>query len=158
MGHGLFTDKWWEDVIEPTLAEAGAGPAFRRMGWLITAIDDDDPERARADARRMVGFYLTVRTYDPLIERHGWEAAVTDLRASFASGDMKSMTAAVSDDMLDAITLCGTTAEAAERLRSRRVVPTEALLSPPSFLVSGRRQDAYALAAARFAADHTSTV
>ncbi|MDV9171416.1 hypothetical protein R6V09_14955 [Streptomyces sp. W16] len=29
-------------------------------------MDNSAPERANADARRMIAFYLTVKTYDPL--------------------------------------------------------------------------------------------
>ena len=48
LGHGLFTDRWWDEVVDPELAR-GAESAGRdadslhRWGWLITAIDDADP-------------------------------------------------------------------------------------------------------------------
>ena len=39
---------------------------LRRWGWVITAVDDDDPARAERDARLMIAFYVTVKTYDSL--------------------------------------------------------------------------------------------
>ncbi len=56
LGHGLFTDRWWAEVVDPELTRGAQSPAgdpsaLRRWGWLITAIDDADPERA-AFARR----------------------------------------------------------------------------------------------------------
>lgn len=146
IGHGLFTARWWEEVVRPATAEASAG--FLEHGWLITAIDDEDPARAVLEARRMVGFYLTVKTYDPFIERHGWGDQVAAVRASFARGDLDAMAAAVTDEMLEAITVCGSTAEARERFRARRDEGSLArdltYLAPPSFLTSPRRRATYA--------------
>lgn len=61
LGHGLFTDRWWTEMVEPELAR-GAESTGRdaadllRWGWLITAIDDDDPPRAVRDARMQIAF------------------------------------------------------------------------------------------------------
>src|SRR3546814_8624483 len=85
IGHGLFTARWWDEVVRPAVergqAQSERDAAALEHGWLITAIDDDDPERAVKDARRMVGFYLTVKTYDTFAEHHGWTAQVEELRA-----------------------------------------------------------------------------
>lgn len=152
IGHGLFTAKWWDDVVRPAVqlgaAEAEHDRTHLEHGWLITAIDDDDPERARKDARRMVGFYLTVKTYDPFVAHHGWEAEVDAVRTAFKAGDMTGLADAVSDEMLSAITVCGTTEDARAALQVRRAEGSLAsdvtYLSPPSFLVSDRRRAAYA--------------
>lgn len=60
------------------------------MGWVITAIDDADPQRAIEDARRQIAFYLTVKTYDSLVTLHGWQDEVAAIRREFASGDPAS--------------------------------------------------------------------
>ncbi|MCW2866686.1 MAG: fgd4 [Marmoricola sp.] len=151
IGHGLFTARWWDEVVRPSTATALAGSgkdAALEHGWLITAVDDDDPERAIRDARRMVAFYLTVKTYDPYVELHGWTDAVDELRAAFTRGDMETFADAVTDDMLDAITVCGTTADALATLGRRRSEGSLAhdltYLAAPSFLTSGRRRATYA--------------
>lgn len=152
IGHGLFTQRWWHEVIRPAL-ERGSARAEREErpvehGWLITAIDDEDPERAVADARRMIGFYLTVKTYDPLVELHGWTSEVEAIREAFHSGDMAAMARSVSDDMVAEIAVCGSTADARAAFDRRRdaVARDIVYLSPPSFLVSPRRKQAYARA------------
>lgn len=153
IGHGLFTTRWWTEVVRPSLA-AGAAKAGRSVdelqehGWLITAIDDSAPERAVLDARRMVAFYLTVRTYDPMVELHGWQDEVARIRAAFAAGDTDAMAAAVSDDMLGQIVLCGTTKDAREALARRGdgVPRGTAFFAPPSFLVGRKRTAAYSRA------------
>jgi 5,10-methylenetetrahydromethanopterin reductase len=143
IGHGLFTRSWWRDVVRPAV---GTRPA--EHGWVITAVDDTAPERAIADARRMIAFYLTVKTYDPFVAHHGWEGPVARLRAAFRTGDTDGMAAAVTDDMLTEIAICGTTADAKDRLADRAgSLPRDVgYFAPPSFLVSGRRRAAYARA------------
>ena len=149
IGHGLFTDVWWNDVVRPSVERgtAGSGRAGRPLehGWIITAVDDGAPERAAADARRMIAFYLTVKTYDPFVAHHGWEGPVARLRAAFRAGDTDAMAAAVTDEMLTRIAVCGTTADAREMLARRAgSLPRDVgYFAPPSFLVGRRRRAAY---------------
>jgi alkanesulfonate monooxygenase SsuD/methylene tetrahydromethanopterin reductase-like flavin-dependent oxidoreductase (luciferase family) len=152
IGHGLFTGAWWEEVVRPAMAR-GAAQAGREAvplehGLVITAVDDDDPERAVTDARRMIAFYLTVKTYDPYIEHHGWSAQAAAIRQAFAERDIDAMGRAVTDDMLAAVAVCGTTADARDALARRGdSLPRDiAYLAPPSFMVSERRGRRYALA------------
>jgi 5,10-methylenetetrahydromethanopterin reductase len=153
IGHGLFTRLWWDEVIRPNLEKGGqegerATPPLE-YGWVITAVDDDDPDRAVLDARRMVGFYLTVRTYDPMVEMHGWQQPVERLRAAFKRGDNDAMAAAVTDEMLDAIAVCGTTeqAHAALAAKGSGLARDVVFLAAPSYLVGFRRRERYARSA-----------
>ncbi|MGI5460185.1 LLM class flavin-dependent oxidoreductase [Streptomyces sp. CA-249302] len=151
IGHGLFTASWWNEVVRPGV-ERGASerdPAEARSlehGWIITAVDDSAPERAVADARRMIAFYLTVKTYDPFVAHHGWEEPVERLRAAFKVGDTDAMARAVTDEMLTEIAVCGTTADAKDALARRAdSLPRDVgYFAPPSFMVSRRRRAAYA--------------
>ena len=149
IGHGLFTDRWWDEVVDPKLAEGaeatGRDPAdLQRWGWVITSVNDDDPERAERDARLMVGFYVTVKTYDSLTSLHGWDDGVAAIRSAFRAQDMDAMAAAVPEEMLESIAVFGTTAEAGDRLAARRRLPELRFHSTPSFMVSPRRNRAYA--------------
>lgn len=153
IGHGLFTASWWNDVVRPAV-ERGTAPAGRgarplEHGWIITAVDDSAPERAVADARRMIAFYLTVKTYDPFVAHHRWEGPVAQLRKAFRAGDTDAMAAAVTDDMLTGIAVCGTTADAKDMLARRAgSLPRDVgYFAPPSFLVGRNRRAAYARAA-----------
>ncbi len=158
IGHGLFTDRWWDETIEPNLAigaeRAGRDPAtLRRWGWVITSVDDADPARAERDARLMIAFYVTVKTYDTLTGLHGWDDAVGRIRAAFRSNDIDGMAEAVPQEMLDAIAVYGTTAEARDRVAARRRLPQLRFHSPPSFMVSGRRREAYSASIIRLLED-----
>jgi 5,10-methylenetetrahydromethanopterin reductase len=166
LGHGLFTDQWWDEVVRPSVAEgakqAGRDPGeILEHGWVITAINDDDPERAITDARRMIGFYLTVRTYDPMVEMLGWKAPVETLRDAFKRGDIPAMTAAVTDEMVEKIAVCGTTSDARSAFAARATaggLPKDvAFLAPPSFLVGDKRRQAYARASLALITESTSS-
>jgi hypothetical protein len=96
----------------------------------------------------MIAFYLTVKTYDPYVEHHGWTAQTAAIREAFAARDTGAMSRAVTDDMLEAIAVCGSTADARAALARRGdSLPRDvAYLAPPSFMVSERRGQRYALA------------
>lgn len=148
IGHGLFTHAWWNDVVRPSVERGGeTGARSLEHGWIITAVDDDSPERAVADARRMIAFYLTVKTYDPYVAHHGWEEPVARLREAFRAGDTDGMAKAVTDEMVTETAVCGTTADAKDALARRAgSLPRDVgYFAPPSFMVSRRRRAAYAL-------------
>ena len=152
LGHGLFTDRWWAESVDPALARgaqsSGRDPAdLRRWGWLITAIDDEDPPRAVREAKLQIAFYLTVRTYDSLVDLHGWQDEVAAIRAAFRSERPDSIADHVSDDMLWSIAICGDSEQAREMLSARKRLPNLAFTSPPSFLVGRRRRARYDAAA-----------
>ncbi|OBH43433.1 LLM class flavin-dependent oxidoreductase [Mycobacterium mantenii] len=148
LGHPLFTDRWWTEMIEPQLAVGAADRGrdvtdLHRWGWITTAIDDDDPERAIADAKRQIAFELTARTYDSLVALHGWDDEVAAIRTEFAGGGLRQLGKHVSDDMLWSIAVCGDTAQATEMLAARERLPDIGFLSSPGFLVSPRRRRQY---------------
>ena len=151
LGHGLFTDRWWGEVVEPEIARGAAqvhrdSARLHRWGWVITAVDDDDPERAIADAKLQIAFYLTVKTYDSLVELHGWQDQVAAIRGTFRTSNPKAMADHVTDEMLSAIAICGDSAQAASMLAARKCLPHTAFLAAPGFLVGSRRRARYTAA------------
>jgi 5,10-methylenetetrahydromethanopterin reductase len=158
LGHGLFTDRWWNERVDPELARGAESSgrdasALRRWGWLITAIDDADPQRAIREARLQIAFYLTVRTYDSLVELHGWQDQVAAIRTAFRSAHPETIADHVTDEMLWAVAVCGDAAQAAAMLKNRDRLPQTAFISPPSFLIGRRRRAEYDAAAIRFASE-----
>jgi alkanesulfonate monooxygenase SsuD/methylene tetrahydromethanopterin reductase-like flavin-dependent oxidoreductase (luciferase family) len=151
IGHGLFTRRWWGEVVRPAVNAGRAentSPGHAEHGWVIAAIDDHAPEQAIADTRRMIAFYLTVKTYDPYVRFHGWESPVAAVHEAFAAGETDAMAKAVTDEMLAEIAVCGTTSDALATIaRRRESLPRDVTyLAPPSFLVGHRRRQAYARA------------
>lgn len=68
------------------------------------------------------------------------------VRNAFRNNDMAGMAAAVPQDMLDAIAVYGTAAEARDRIAARTRLPDLRFHSPPSFMVSPRRLEDYSRA------------
>lgn len=143
VGHPLFTDKYVSDIVRPAL-QVGADIAGRTeqvpiAGFVICAISDDGVS-AREEARRQIAFYSVVRSYEPIMKMHGFEEAAAAARAAWARQDIEAMTAAVPDEMLDAIAIAGTADEVRDQLRQRignRYEQT--LLYSPSFGLSAER-------------------
>jgi 5,10-methylenetetrahydromethanopterin reductase len=159
LGHGLFTDRWWAELVEPALTRGAESSGrdvadLRRWGWLITAIDDEDPALAVREAKLQIAFYLTVRTYDSLVELHGWQDEVAAIRTAFRSSRPDSIADHVTDDMLWSIAICGDSAQAREMLSARKRLPDLAFSSPPSFLVGRRRRARYDAAAIELMSQH----
>lgn len=156
LGHGLFTDRWWHEVVNPELARgalaANRDPAtLHRWGWLITAINDENPDRAIRDAKLQIAFYLTVRTYDSLVALHGWQDQVNAIRLAFRSDRPESIADHVSDEMLRAIAVCGDRDQATEMIKARAGLPDTVFISPPTFLIGWRRKAEYEASAIGFA-------
>lgn len=156
IGHNLFTSHWWNEVVRPAVV-AGRQRSGRdgdpvEHGLLLAAIDDDDPQQARLDAKRMIAFYLTVRPYDTLVQLHGWQDPAERSRSAFARGDFDEAARAVTDEMLDAIAFAGTADHAAQVLEARGDgLPRDiGFLAPPSFQVGRTRRAAYASANLEF--------
>lgn len=148
LGHGLFTDRWWAEIVDPALRSGAEAKGrelaeLRRWGWLITAIDDEDPDRAIRDAKLQIAFYFTVRTYDGLAELHGWEDEVAAIRAAFRSDRPDRIADHVTDQMLWSIAACGNSKQAHDMLTTRKRLPDLAFAAPPSFLVGHRRRRRY---------------
>src|SRR6201991_4613251 len=143
----------WAPELRVGANQAARDPGeLRRWGWLITAIDNDDPARAIRDAPLQVAFYFTVKTYDSLFELHGWTEEVAQIRSAFRSGQPETIADHVTDDMLWSIAICGNDKQAHEMIASRKRLPDMAFASPPSFLVGRRRRAGYDAAATRILA------
>ena len=85
--------------------------------WVITQIDDD-PERARGRARRALAFFFSTPGYETAAAGEPWADAPERIRRRFAEtrGDWDAVSAEVPDEMVDAMTLCGTPDEVRGRL------------------------------------------
>jgi 5,10-methylenetetrahydromethanopterin reductase len=161
IGHSLFTDRWWTEVVAPELdrgaQQTGRDPgSLHRWGWLTVAIDDEDPARAIVDAKRQIAFYCSVKTYDALFDLHGWADDVRKIRTAFYQNDPRIDTY-VTDDMLWSLTVCGDSTQARQMLDERKQLPDLGFLAPPGFLVSSRRRDRYAAATMDFCSTYFET-
>jgi probable F420-dependent oxidoreductase len=134
LDHPVTTADWLEEVLRPPLregAERAGRPAPPVAGALIVAVDDEDPEGARRAAALTVGFYATVRTYEPLFAGAGFGARLGGIRRAFLTGDGERLADAVGADMVETFAAAGTSAEVLERARAHAGAVDRLWLTPP---------------------------
>lgn len=118
--HVLHSRKMIEDQIRPNL-EAGAKKAGRSLDTfqtgigLFTAIDGDH-DVAVNRARRQVLWAMTVPYNPPLLELAGFPGVAEEVLGAIGRGDRKAALAALSDELVQDLTLCGTPAEVRQQL------------------------------------------
>ncbi len=124
--HPLHTAAFLEQDLLPA-AERGLARSGRRRDdfafscQTITMIGGNDAEieRARQKARGQVSFYGSTPAYKGVLDREGWGELQPTWNRMSKEGRWAEMMALVSDDMLDAIGVSGTPAEAGRALRRR---------------------------------------
>jgi probable F420-dependent oxidoreductase len=136
--HPISTPEYIDEVGRPALA-AGAEDSGRApgdvavAGYVICAVHDDETV-ARDEARAQIAFYSVVRTYAPILELHGFQKHVPNIRAAWEQRDRAAMIAAVPDEMVDAMACAGTPDQARQQFAARFAgVYDSTLLYSPSF-------------------------
>ena len=137
VGHPLFTPEYTRDVVRPALARgaerAGRDEPVPIAGYLTCSVGPDGTA-ARDDARAIVAFNSTVKTYRTVLAHHGFEDEADRVRAAWERGDFAGMAGAVSDEMLASIAIAGTPEEVRAQYEERRAGLFErTLLWPPAF-------------------------
>lgn len=142
VGHPMFSPEYVRDVIRPALAEGSAGREVGDMpiaGYVLCSVAET-AEEARAAAATQIAFYAVVKTFDAILEHHGFGEEAATIREAWKRRDMKAATAAVSERMLNAFAVHGTAEEARQRYRDRfQGIYEEPLLFPPSVAYAGPR-------------------
>ncbi len=135
VAHPMATVRYIQDVMRPAIA-AGAARARRSPAdvavadWVLLAISGDR-DQARADAKRQIAFHATVRTYDRILDLHGFTDVAARIRDLWKSFDLAAMTALVTDEMLDEMAVAGTPDECRAALETRARSADRLLLGAP---------------------------
>jgi probable F420-dependent oxidoreductase len=144
VGHPIFTRRYVEEVVRPSLA-AGIARSGRQerdvalAGYVICSIHDD-PGVARAEAKAQIAFYAVVRTYAGVFALHGYEQDVDNIRAAWQRRDRAAMIEAVPDGLVDIMAVTGAPEEARQRFSEDfQDLYEHALLYSPSFGLSNQR-------------------
>ena len=143
LGHTLFSPRYIEEVVRPALARgaehAGRDVADVQVATYTLAACAEDEEQARREAAAMIAFYGSVKSYGGIFERGGFGAEAERIREGFAARDLDAMVGAVTDAMVDELSVAGTPAQVAEKLRRFDGVVDEVVLTVPSFQISPER-------------------
>lgn len=141
--HPTITDRYLEEVAKPAIAK-GADKMGRSVndvllkGIVICAIDDDS-DKARREAAAQIAFYVAPRTYGPVMERSGFGRETAVIQDAFRERNYDSMIDAVSDDMIDQMSVAGTAAEVRAALPALEKRYDHAALYSPSFTLTPER-------------------
>jgi probable F420-dependent oxidoreductase len=141
--HPTVTDRYLEDVIRPAV-NAGTEKTGRVpedvaiMGVIICAISDDTAS-ARREAAAQIAFYVAPKAYGPVMEVSGFGAEAAAIQRAFRQGDHEAMIAAVSDDMIDQMSVAGTADQVRDALPAIERRYDHAALYSPSFTLSAER-------------------
>ena len=135
VSHPMATVRYIDEVMRPAIAqgaeaEGRSGSDVAIADWLLVAASDDE-QQAREDAKRQIAFHATVRTYDRILDLHGFTDTAAQIRELWRSFDLAGMTALVTDEMLREMAVAGTPAECRERVAERTASVDRLLLGAP---------------------------
>jgi probable F420-dependent oxidoreductase len=124
--HGFNTPKYLHEVILPNI-EKGAKKAGRDLkeieicglGFIITGKTEEEVEKAKAPVRQQIAFYGSTRTYQPVLDVHGWGDLCPELYGLSIEGKWQEMATKITDDMLEEFAVTGTYDEIVPKIKER---------------------------------------
>jgi len=136
VGHPIATRSWHRDVTLPGVREAerAAGRpdgACRLAPYVLTSIQPTR-ELAVRDAKNQIGFYFTTELYHSILEHHGLREVGARCREALRSFDVRAMSEAIPDSLVDEIAIACTPDEARDRLSQWKDLTEEPLLYAPT--------------------------
>ena len=119
-------DEVYLPYLEEGFAKAGGGKSLDDFAVIsgVTVIVSDEPEAARMAAKGGLALYIggmgarKKNFYNDLAKRLGYEEAAKKIQDLFLDGKKAEATAAVPDDLLDAVHLIGPRGRVRERLQA----------------------------------------
>ena len=87
--------------------------------FVATGANRHEVLTAMAGVRKQIGFYASTKTYKSVLDTHGWGEACFRLNEKAARGEWETMSAEITDEMLDEIAVTGTYDEIGEKLVDR---------------------------------------
>ena len=143
VGHPIATRRWHHEVTLPGLraaeAEAGRPAGACSLAPYVMCAIADTREQALREAKGQIGFYYTTELYHSILDLHGLRHVGQACRAAFRSFDMKALTAAVPDALVDEIAIACTPDEARDRLAQWQGLTVDPRFYPPSVGVRPER-------------------
>jgi len=143
VGHPIATRRWHREVTLPGLRqaeeEAGRdGGACALAPYVMTSIQSDRDAAVR-DAKSQIGFYFTTALYHSILELHGLSEVGAACRAALRKFDIRAMSEAVPDALVEEIAIACTPDEARDRLAQWKDLTDQPILYAPTVGVPPER-------------------
>jgi len=124
--HPFHSTKYLSETLMPNLAE-GARKAGRNLedlticssAFCVIGDTREEIETTRESVRQQLSFYASTKAYRVVLEAHGWEKVGDRLRKMAAKQQWQSMPALITDEMIDAFAITGSTSEIATLLKEK---------------------------------------
>lgn len=124
--HPFHSPKYLREAVIPHLKE-GARKAGRSRNDVVIAssafaiMGDNKKEidEARERARTQIAFYASTRTYQPVLDAHGWGDVCLRLHEKTVRGDWAGMSKEITDEMMNEYTVTGSPEEMPALLKAR---------------------------------------
>ena len=101
LGHPIASPRYLQEVVAPAIEEGASKAGRNRSEVNLTASPmcsiSDDVDLARREVKLQIAFYATTRTYKRVLELHGKESVMGELRRAFAERDKDRMVEAIDD-------------------------------------------------------------
>ncbi len=127
MMHPFSTAAYMREVTLPAIERGLAAAGRRREDFVLdyapmvaTGADEEAALRAREAVRERIAFYARTVAYRPVLDLHGWGWLQDELIARRERGERQpTLTAAVPDEVVDAIAVAGEPDSVVAGLRKR---------------------------------------
>ena len=143
LGHPLASARYLEEVIRPAIAEGAERAGRKPEECNLTASPlisiSDDVDLARREVKLQIAFYATTRTYTPILELHGRESLVPELRDAFGAKDKERMISLIDDELCDDIAVAGPASEVKEKVARWNGVADRLMVAGPWYGPSAGR-------------------
>lgn len=124
--HPFTSAKYLREYLVPHIEEGLAKSGRPRKDFTITTTpfvivgrNADELARAKAGVRQQISFYASTRTYQVVLDTHGWGEVAPKLNELAAKGDWAGMPKLITDEMLEVYAVTGTYENIGERVRER---------------------------------------
>ena len=126
MVHPFTTEKFMRETTLPALERGLATRGMARDDFEVSfpamtaiGLTDGAIERERESYRPRLAFYGSTPAYRLPLDAHGWGELQPELNRLSKTGDWKTMSKLITDDILDTFITCGTPDTIAAKLRDR---------------------------------------
>ena len=143
IGHPILSKKYLEEIVRPAVAKgaehAGRSPDDIAIASMVICVINDDEEMARNEVARQIAFYGSVKTYGRMLDMCGFGAEAAKINEAMQARDLPGMVKAVSDDMIDAMSVTGSAEQVREGLRSYDGVLDHIIIYSPTHQIASER-------------------
>ena len=124
--HPFNSPKYLREIVQPAvnagLARSGRARKDFTYATASFVVVGDTPEERSQQAqmvKQQIAFYGSTRTYQPVLDCHGWGDLTTKLHRKSIEGDWKGMADLITDEMLDTYAVTATYDKLAAALQER---------------------------------------